>query len=278
MTKHNKKRNVGIVYELLLNYISNSLIENKKNNARKATRIIEKHFRKGTELYKEFRLVNALAKSKVSSSHNIASILSEAKTVINNLDHSQIEKEKSDLIRHVNYSLGKSFYRTSVANYRDLGNIQLAINEWKKEEKDLKNLIEYETKIAEMMLKEEVEIEQKELNASHTDKLVLKIMTEKFNKRYAEELSGDQKKIIENYVFYSDKNEDYLIEFFKNKKQEALSNLSAFEKCTKNNYLLEKVDSVKNKITGLDHNSINDDTVIKFLSVTKLIKELKKGE
>lgn len=278
MTKHNKKRNVGIVYELLLNYISNSLIENKKNNARKATRIIEKHFRKGTELYKEFRLVNALAKSKVSSSHNIASILSEAKTVINNLDHSQIEKEKSDLIRHINYSLGKSFYRTSVANYRDLGNIQLAINEWKKEEKDLKNLIEYETKIAEMMLKEEVEIEQKELNASHTDKLVLKIMTEKFNKRYAEELSGDQKKIIENYVFYSDKNEDYLIEFFKNKKQEALSNLSAFEKCTKNNYLLEKVDSVKNKITGLDHNSINDDTVIKFLSVTKLIKELKKGE
>lgn len=278
MTKHNKKRNVGIVYELLLNYISNSLIENKKNNARKATRIIEKHFRKGTELYKEFRLVNALAKSKVSSSHNIASILSEAKTVINNLDHSQIEKEKSDLIRHINYSLGKSFYRTSVANYRDLGNIQLAINEWKKEEKDLKNLIEYETKIAEMMLKEEVEIEQKELNASHTDKLVLKIMTEKFNKRYAEELSGDQKKIIENYVFYSDKNEDYLIEFFKNKKQEALSNLSAFENCTKNNYLLEKVDSVKNKITGLDHNSINDDTVIKFLSVTKLIKELKKGE
>jgi hypothetical protein len=278
MTKHNKKRNVGIVYELLLNYISNSLIENKKNNARKATRIIEKHFRKGTELYKEFRLVNALAKSKVSSSHNIASILSEAKTVINNLDHSQIEKEKSDLIRHINYSLGKSFYRTSVANYRDLGNIQLAINEWKKEEKDLKNLIEYETKIAEMMLKEEVEIEQKELNASHADKLVLKIMTEKFNKRYAEELSGDQKKIIENYVFYSDKNEDYLIEFFKNKKQEALSNLSAFENCTKNNYLLEKVDSVKNKITGLDHNSINDDTVIKFLSVTKLIKELKKGE
>ena len=223
-------------------------------------------------------LLIALAKSKVSSSHNIASILSEAKTVINNLDYSQIEKEKSDLIRHINYSLGKSFYRTSVANYRDLGNIQLAINEWKKEEKDLKNLIEYETKIAEMMLKEEVEIEQKELNASHADKLVLKIMTEKFNKRYAEELSGDQKKIIENYVFYSDKNEDYLIEFFKNKKQEALSNLSAFENCTKNNYLLEKVDSVKNKITGLDHNSINDDTVIKFLSVTKLIKELKKGE
>ena len=278
MTKHNKKRNVGIVYELLLNYISNNLIENKKNNARNATRIIEKHFKKGTELYKEFRLVNALAKSKVTNTHNIASILSEAKTVVNNLNHDTIEKQKSDLIRHINYSLGKSFYRSSVSNYRDLGNIQLAINEWKKDDKDLKNLIEYETKIAEMMLKEEVTVETKELDASHTDKLVLKLMTEKFNKRYSEELTSDQKKIIENYVFYSDKNKDYLVEFFKNKKAEALSNLNAFENYSKNKYLLEKVESVKNKINNLDHNSIDDEAVVKFLSVTKLIKELKKGE
>ena len=278
MTKHNKKRNVGIVYELLLNYISNSLIENKKNNARNATRIIEKHFKKDSELYKEFRLVNALAKSKVKNTHSITSILSEAKTVVVNLDHSKIEKQKSDLIRHINYSLGKSFYHSSVANYRDLGNIQLTINEWKKDEKDLKNLIEYETKIAEMMLKEEEIKETKELDASHTDKLVLKLMTEKFNKRYSEELTKDQKKIIENYVFYSDKNEDFLVEFFKNKKSEALSNLNAFENYSKNKYLLEKVESVKNKINSLDHDSINDDVVVKFLSITKLIQELKKGE
>ena len=268
MTKHNKKRNVGIVYELLLNYISLNLIENKKSNARNATSIIEKHFKKGSELYKEFRLVNALAKSKVTNTHNIASILSEAKTVVNSLNHDRIEKQKSDLIRHINYSLGKSFYRSSVSNYRDLGNIQLAINEWKKDEKDLKNLIEYETKIAEV----------KELDASHTDKLVLKLMTEKFNKRYSEELTEDQKKIIENYVFYSDKNEDFLLEFFKNKKTEALSNLSAFKNYSKNKYLLEKVESVKSKINSLDYNSINDDVVVKFLSITKLIKELKKGE
>ena len=43
MTKHNKKRNVGIVYELLLNHISTKLLEGRKKDARIATKLIEKH-------------------------------------------------------------------------------------------------------------------------------------------------------------------------------------------------------------------------------------------
>ena len=48
--KHNKKRNIGIMYELLLRHISVKLIENDKKGAEKATRIIETRFSKGTEL------------------------------------------------------------------------------------------------------------------------------------------------------------------------------------------------------------------------------------
>jgi len=73
--KHNKKRNVGIIYELLLNHISTKLLEGKKREAKTATKLIEKHFKKGTELYKEFRLFNALAKSDITQTHVVASIL-----------------------------------------------------------------------------------------------------------------------------------------------------------------------------------------------------------
>ena len=52
---HNKKRNVGIVYELLLRHISDALIRDDKQSAEKALRIIETRFHKSTELYKEFR-------------------------------------------------------------------------------------------------------------------------------------------------------------------------------------------------------------------------------
>ena len=61
--KHNKKRNVGLIYELLLRHLSSRIIVNDKKGAKIATAILEKHFSKGSELYKEFRLFNALAKS-----------------------------------------------------------------------------------------------------------------------------------------------------------------------------------------------------------------------
>ena len=79
MTKHNKKRNIGIVYELLLRHISNSLIENDISSVKKATLIIEKHLSKSSELFKEFRLVNALINSDVKNTEVAAAIMSEAK-------------------------------------------------------------------------------------------------------------------------------------------------------------------------------------------------------
>jgi len=114
MTKHNKKRNVGIVYELLLKYISSNLIEGNKVEAKKATKIIEMNFRKGTELYKEFRLFNALATSKVSNTHTVASILSEAKNAARKFNLKKLDREKSNLIKDINYKLDKNFFYESL--------------------------------------------------------------------------------------------------------------------------------------------------------------------
>ena len=58
--KHNKKRNIGIIYELLLRHMSHALIEGNKKQIKEATNIIERRFNKKSELYKEFRLFNAL--------------------------------------------------------------------------------------------------------------------------------------------------------------------------------------------------------------------------
>ena len=71
---HNKKRNVGLMYELLLRYISYSLVEDRKKDAQVALDIISERFSQDTELYKEFRLFNALAKSTVSDTAIAAAI------------------------------------------------------------------------------------------------------------------------------------------------------------------------------------------------------------
>ena len=279
MTKHNKKRNIGILYELLLNYISSNLVEGNKREAKKATKIIERHLNKHKELYKEFRLFNAIAQTKASDTHIVASILTEAKHAVrNNINFKKVDLEKSQLIRDINYNLSKDFYYTNIPEYRKLGTIQLAINEWKKSSPDIKKLVEFETKIGQLMLSKKDESKtSQDINLNHSDRLVLKIMTEKFNKKYTGGLSGDQKKIIKNYVFYSDKNSSVLREFFQKKKLEALESLENFEDRSDNKFLLKKVDSVREKINEVSIEQIDDANVIKFLSLTKLIQEIKKG-
>lgn len=280
--KHNKKRNVGIIYELLIQHVTNCIIEGNKANAKKATKIIEKRFAKDTELYKEFRLFHALANSTVSDTHVVTSILSEAKRAARNIDSKKLDKEKSALIRDINYTLNKKdFFYQSVPNYRSLGSIQIAINEWRKNSPDLGILIEFEKKIGENLLSEKksqtIDEIKSEVNASDADRLVFKLMTEKINKKYAN-LSKEEREIISHYVFYGEENKDYLQSYLNEKRNNAISLLEDFEDTESNSILIEKVDRVRGSIEALNNEEINDSSIVKFLTITKLINELKNKE
>jgi len=282
MTKHNKKRNVGLIYELLLNHISNCLIENDMRSLNVATKIIEKRFAKGTELYREFRLFNALAKMTASDTHIVASILTEAKAAARNCDSDKLDKEKSALIRDINYKINNTkFYYQNIKNYKDLATIQIMINEWRKgADCNIQKLIEYEKKVGENLLKDKPSIdldsEKNRLDMTDSNKLVLKIMTEKMNNKYNDKLSPIERDIIKRYVIYSnDGNKKQLIEFFKKKKHKTIKLLENFEDTEDNKILIKKVDSVRSRIENLNVNNINDQAVIQLLTLTKLIREIK---
>ena len=120
MTKHNKKRNVGIIYELMLRHISNCLIEGNMSGVKKATAILEKRFNNQTELYKEFRIFNAIATSTVKNTEIAAAILTESKAAVGRFDEKKLHKEKSDLIRDINYQIkDASFYYRTIPNYKN---------------------------------------------------------------------------------------------------------------------------------------------------------------
>ena len=87
---HNKKRNVGIVYELLLRSVSAYLIEGEKEKAQTALDIISRRFSKDTELFKEFRLFNALAKTRVTDSAVSAVILTETKAAARKIGRAHV--------------------------------------------------------------------------------------------------------------------------------------------------------------------------------------------
>tara|TARA_B100000900_G_C20565528_1_gene710881 strand:- start:531 stop:1388 length:858 start_codon:yes stop_codon:yes gene_type:complete len=284
MSKHNKKRNVGLVYELLCNHMSECLVDNKIKNLKIATSILEKRFKKGTELYKEFRLFNALAKTTASDTHIVASILSEAKNAARSTDIKKLEKEKSDLIREINYRIkDKKFYYRNVSNYRDLATIQIMLNEWRKnkDNQNIQRLVEYEQKLVTHLLKEKhsttIDEEKKKLDASDSNRLIYKIMTEKINKKYHTILTEDQKEIIRNYVLYGDDKKQ--LEFYlTRKKKEVKDLLENFESEENNKFLVEKVDHVRARISALNVKEHTDASIMKFLTLTSLISTLKTTE
>jgi hypothetical protein len=278
MAKHNKKRNVGIVYELLLRHVSAKLVENKKDEAQIALDIIEKRFDHSTELFKEFRLFKALTTSSADDSAIAAAIIQESKAAAKRIDSEKLEAEKGRLIHDINYKINEStFYTASISDYKTYATIQTLINSWQSDDRaDLAKMVMYEGQLIQKLLevKEPAPVlaEQK---TEDTDKLVIKIMTEKLNEKYAGTLTTEQKDIIKNYVFAaaSDDMSEFTT-YLEGIKSNTLNMISELHRTTDNDIILEKVEEVKNKITSLSTDDIQDSTIQRFLQVSSLKDEL----
>ncbi len=277
---HNKKRNIGIIYELLLRHISSSLVSNDKNLAEKALRIIESRFDKNTEIYKEFRLFNALARSTASSTSVVAAILSEAKSAARRCNEKTLNREKSLLIKDINYNLeDQNFYHRRIPEYKIYATIQTLLNDWRREDQaDLTRVIEYEGKVAEWLLKEKTTKQDVEVN-SDIDALVVKIMTEKLNKKYGGKLSLEQASLMNTYALrLDDQNEDRLRESLNEVRDKTIDALGSFKDACENDVLLEKFDNVLDKINKINlEEKIDDDTIFKLLTICELKNQLKEA-
>jgi len=278
-SKHNKKRNVGLVYEFLIKCISSSLLEGNKSKAKKATNIIEKRFNNKKELYKEFRLFNALVNSNVTSVEAAAAILYEAKNAFQRIDYNKLEKEKSFLIKEINHSINdKMFYHRRIKDYQLYGSIQKLFNNWSLGDKScLKESIEYEQKLIQWLVKDKkqiIETNNQKINHSDHHNLVLEIMTKKINTKY-KNISKQKKEIIKNYVYLSE-NHDALRKYLNDVKQSALTELKNFKKTNDNQFLNEKIENVGTKIASLSlSENIDDNKIIKFLTLSDLIDKIK---
>ena len=277
---HNKKRNVGIVYELLLRSVSSYLVEGKKEKAQVALDIISTRFSKDTELFKEFRLFNALAKTKVSDSAVSAVILTETKAAARRIDYAKLDKEKSLLIRDINHNLSdEMFFHRRISNYRDLATIQVALNEWAQGDRsDLSKTLMIETKLVEMLRDDNKEIIEEKLEKEpQVDSLVVKILNEKFNKKYAGTLTADQQDLIKDYVLMSNSSgpSKQMLERAQKIKTDALNSLEDIEKTETNKIIQENLRDIRGRVTSLDVSSLDDEKMSRLMTLSQLISESK---
>ncbi|MBT7914879.1 hypothetical protein HN588_13330 [Candidatus Bathyarchaeota archaeon] len=278
---HNKKRNVGIVYEQLLRYISRGVVNDDRNAVRRGAAIIKKHFKPETELYREFRLFNALVKTQASSETVAKTIISEARQVARVSDAATLDREKSMLIRSINHDLGDaSFYHQRIPEYKMLATIQTLLNDWRGgPTADIARLAEFETKVNSWLLQEKVEPDLAQLGKTDADSLVVRIMSEKLNDRYNKDLNSEQKEIVRSYTLMNtteDKNS--LVGYLKAIREGVLEELGAYLEDAGNQVLNEKADRVRRDIEGLTVESLNDETITRFMTISQLRAELKETD
>lgn len=276
--QHNKKRNVGIIYELLLRAVSAAIVEGDKNRAQIALDIIEKHYDKKTELYKEYRLFNALIKSTVSDTPVAAAVLAEAKSAARRSDHKKLDYEKSMLIRSINHNLqDENFYQRRIPDYRLYATVQNLINEWAAgDTSDLTKMVMLEGQVVQWLLKEKInEAIDLEMPAPEVDGLVVKIMNEKFNQKYSGKLNHDQTKLIQEYIFSIENGQEKnFINRLNSLRETALQQINSLKETTDNTTLQDRIPKVERALRNLVFESLNDEVISRFMTISQLITEL----
>ena len=277
---HNKKRNVGIIYEQLCRKVSECLVEGDREQADVALSILKNHFKKGTELYKEFRLFNSLVKTTVSSDSIATRIIEKAQAAASDHDGARLNQEKSQLIKEINHRLeDKNFYHTRVPEYRTYATIQTLLNNWRSDNDNLTQTSEFEQKICEWLVTEKPGSNLDEMKTPDINKLTVKIMRENFNKKYNGEMTTAQQNLVREFVFTQQTaTHDEITSVLNEQKNKANKLVAGYKDNCDNRFIKEKIPTIEEAIRSLDPTDHKDDNVAKFLTIMGLCEELQEKE
>jgi len=279
MTKksHNKKRNVGIIYEQLLVAIASGLVENDVTKEKNAKIIIKRFFRKDTELYKEHRLFKALIEPHIPDGSLATKILDEAKKAARKHNSHKLNREKSRLIREINHTFGKDFYKQKIPDYTIFATVQTLLNDWRSYgDADISRVALYESKVHKVLTEEKLTENLENNKNEEVDSLVVKVMTEKYNNKYGKALTDVQQLLVKEYIFAENGDTNKFQRLLSQIKETVVRDLELYTADCDNQHVANKINEVKKDIRSLNINTLDDNTMTRFLTLCDLSEELRR--
>jgi len=209
--KHNKLRNTGILFELLVRQITADVMENKKDGV--AVKLMREFFNSKKELGKELMLYRAFFNVQNVSEQKAFQLLKLVTEQRKNLDQHALDTQKYLLIKEIkkNFDL-KEFFAARIPSYKIYAsiykNFDAAINGI-NDTTTIEELASSQFTIVEHLAGKSVNKEIKEHNElsniirSQDDDirfLAYKILIERFNEKY-KGLDEAQKKLLQEYIY-----------------------------------------------------------------------------
>lgn len=276
---HHKKRNSGLLMEFLAQTISRALVQGDSKRAAAALRLIKKHFKAGTQLHKEYRLINSLLQTTVSNPAVAASIIQEAKRAARMHNFRELDREKSLLISNINKVLGdEDFFDQPVKEYRTYATIQTLVNDWRSEERDIGKLAQYEDQLMNWLVTEKSAPVDPSLaeEAPGESRLLMKVMMRKLNEKYLGSMTDEQRNLIRAYAFSAANDDPTSIKLkLEEIKDRLLVEIDSFHQgASCNEELSRKLNETQDKLREENLETVDDATVTRFMLYTKLSDEL----
>lgn len=280
--KHNKRRNSAILFEMLIRHSVSCLTEDKKDEVAKTLNVIKKFFSKGTPLSEELKAFRTLLNSHVKSPETAQKILSEVCKFTKTLSAKNIDKQKSLLLKEINYHLdAKTIFGYRIPEYRTYATVQVLFNNARTKGNPLDNVEKYklEESIVERLTKGKIEenTDMLKVNPKHSE-LVHRFATKRFTEKYQSVLSEDQKLLLTRYaaslLSESDKSfKNYLAAEVEKIKQ-SLSSVKDPE-LMKDYQLMSRINESKEKLINESFDVVNDEKIVRLLQYMALAGEIK---
>jgi hypothetical protein len=277
--KHNKLRNTGILFELLVRQITADTLSGSES---KAVNILKKYFTK-TELGREYKLYELLNKNNKLSESKANLIINTIVETSKQLNKSALKRQKYNLIKEIgtNYNL-ENFFKTKIPNYKVYASLYTLLEIYSGSNivspnqiiSNKVNILEHLTssKISEKNNKDDVFEELK-----HQDKdvriLTYKILLEKFNSKYVN-LNNNQKSVLKEYINSVD-NTPKLKEFYNTKINDIKRNLIVLAEKVTDKATQIKLKEIPNLLNEIGKNQqVDSEHVLNLLQYYELVEEL----
>lgn len=276
---HNKKRNVGLLYEFLVRTASTAVVEGNEAKSSLALDMLNKHFAPGTALHREFKLFNSLMKVQITSSAVAGTILTEARNAARDYKIDELQKAKTRLINEMNRSFNDpTLWDTPIPNYRIYATIGTLISEWREQtgRVDIRRLANYEEQLVKWLMENKTAVvEQTYSPCDGTERLAFKIALRKFNEKYSGTLLPEQKDIIRQWALsnHSGKPES-IIRALKEIRESLVVDLDRASRDTTLENINKDIVDTKKKILNESLETVDDETVKRFMLYSRLRSEI----
>jgi len=273
--KHSKIKNTGLVFELLVRQVAVDTMNNKNSTS---LSILNKFFKKDSEISKELKLYRSLQEETFSTENKSLKFVDAVISARKLLNEAQLKREKYNLIKEIKTQFNiEEFFKSRVTNYK----IHAAVY----------NILEY-TEADEpsvyvrnkFIICEHVQLKKNKLKTKPSlmseDKdiriLASKIVIDKFNEKYSKTLTNQQKNILRefiNNVTNSQKLKNYVVTEIKNIQRE----LNELKSSVTSKVIRIKINEVTKLLSQLQKKHIVEDKdVLTMLRYYELINEIKK--